>query len=665
MEICAGMPAEGRYVQAFVRKIIGFLSIDVSNPALLIAQYRAFSRQMPLMYFLLLTSSWALAIPHAGAAPFWLTVLVPLGLSGVAAWRVLTWWRSRRIVPTPEEAIRTLRRTNRLAVIIAIAFTSWSLALFPYGNAFAQTHVAFYMAITVIACIFSLMYVRSAALWVTLIVNGSIIAFFAATTQPHFVAIAVNVVLVSIGLMTMLNINYANFARMVEAQQRTEALNGENLRLANLDSLTELPNRRAFFARLETALAAARQSGGTLALGIVDLDGFKPVNDVYGHSAGDRLLVQVSQRLAGLEAQDIFIARLGGDEFAFLLPEISSDAEALLFGDTLAEMLSAPFPLPEATVKISASIGVATAHGSQIEASALFDRADYALYQGKAEKRGQATLFSSSHDAQIHRDARIEQALRSAYLETELSVLFQPIVDIERGAISSFEALARWQSPVLGAVSPGEFIPVAERAGIVGLLTGVLLRKSLTALAYWPADIRLSFNLSAHDLNSAEGVWAILDIIRTSQIDARRLELEITETSVTHDFTQVHQSIELLRNHGCGISLDDFGTGYSSLSRLHGLPLTRIKVDRSFVSSIENRPSSYKIVKSLLVLSRDIGLDCVLEGVETEAELAVIRQLGGRLIQGYLFSPPVPLARTADLIEQFHPVGPIRAAASA
>lgn len=642
-------------MRKWLTRTVGFLTVETDNPALLVSQYRAFSRQMPLMYFLLLSSSWALAIPHFGVAPIWLSVVVPLLLTAIACWRVWNWWRSRDIDPTPEIASSALRRTNRLSIIIAVAFSAWSLSLFPYGGAYGQSHVAFYMAITVIACIFSLMYLRSAALWVTLIVNGSVIAFFSATSQPHFVAIAINVVLVSIGLMTMLTINYRNFARMVDAQRQAEALSNQNLRLANLDSLTDLPNRRAFFTRLD-ALLAASSGSRPLALGIIDLDGFKPVNDVYGHSTGDRLLVQVSQRLAELAGDTVFIARLGGDEFAFLVPASVDDASAVAYGEHLAGSLSQPYALPEATVTISASVGVATGCGSDIAAEVLFDRADYALYQGKAEKRGHATLFNASHDARIHRDARIEQALRGADLDRELSVLYQPIVDIETGAIAGFEALARWHSPVIGKVSPDEFIPVAERAGIIGTLTRVLLRKSMAALERWPAEIRLSFNLSAHDLNSAEGALSLLAIIEAGRVDARRIELEITETSFTHDVAQVHNSIALFQQRGCGISLDDFGTGYSSLSRLHSLSLGRIKVDRSFVSEIESRPASYKIVKSVLALSREMGIDCVLEGVETEAELAVVRELGGRLIQGYLFSPPVALAETEALIERFHPL---------
>ena len=250
-------------------------------------------------------------------------------------------------------------------------------------------------------------------------------------------------------------------------------------------------------------------------------------------------------------------------------------------------------------------------------------------------------LFSADHEAQINRDSRIEQALKLADFDKELSIVFQPIVDVRSQTTVCFEALARWISPTLGRVSPAQFIPVAERAGIIGSLTRPLLRKALTAATAWSGNMRLSFNLSAYDLNSAEGTLAIVSIIHNSGFAPHRLDLEITETAFTHDFEQVSRSMDMLRLLGCGISLDDFGTGYSSLSRLHALPLTKIKIDRSFVTGLHESPTSFKIVKSMLALSRDMGLDCVIEGVETQEELAALRSLGGLMVQGYIYSPPI------------------------
>jgi len=638
----ASLRGIGSRLQRLRKNVRSFMSIPVDNPELLKAQYRAFSRQLPMMYFILMTSTWAVAATHMAYAPYWLTIGMPVAMTVFSSYRVVHWWRSRRIAPTPEIATQALNRTNRMASGIAITFVTWSLLLFPYGDAYAKSHLAFYMAITVISCIFCLTHLRPAAIKVTAIVDSAFIVFFAMTGQPTLLATAVNIGLVSIGMLVILMINYRDFTRMVDAQLRTEALGNENLRLANLDSLTDLPNRRAFFAHLDLSFEAAATSGGRLAVGIMDLDGFKPVNDLYGHAAGDRLLVEVGQRLAALcTPKNIHLSRLGGDEFALVVSDAPDDTDLAADGEELCAALRAPFYLPEAMVQISGSVGFAVYPGMASSSEELFDRADYALYHGKRSKRGNAVLFSADHNAEIHRDARIEQALKIADFATELDVVFQPIVDIRNEHAVGFEALARWTSPVLGPVSPALFIPVAERAGIISRLTRPLLERALKAAQQWPAHMRLSFNLSAYDLTSPEGALGVVSTIERSGFDPLRLDLEITETAFMHDFGQVQKSIELLRNLGCGISLDDFGTGYSSLSRLHALPLTKIKVDRGFVTNLHERPASYKIVKSLLALSGDMKVDCIVEGVETKEEMATLRKLGGELVQGFYYSRPI------------------------
>ena len=624
------------------RRVLEFMSIPVDQPELLKAQYRALSQQLPMMYLILITSTWAVAVTHMPYAPAWLTIAIPTVMTLLSGVRIARWARSRHIEPTTETAKRALYHTYRLSILITVGFVGWSLMLYPYGDAYTKSHLAFYMAITVISCIFCLMHLRPAAIMVTAIVDSAFVGFFATTGQPTLIATAINVALVSIGMLAILMINYRDFTRMIEAQLRTEALSNENLRLANLDSLTDLPNRRAFFTYLKQAFEAARDSGGRLAVGILDLDGFKPVNDIYGHAAGDRLLIEVGQRLTALCAQQsIHLSRLGGDEFALVVPDFAADFDLVAFGDQLCAALRAPFHLTESIAQISGSAGFAVYPVTASSPEELFDRADYALYHGKRTTRGSAILFSADHIAEIHRDAHIEQALKVADFERELEVVFQPIVDIRTEHTIGFEALARWTSPTLGQVPPSLFIPVAERAGIVGRLTRPLLQRSLAAARHWPADTWLSFNLSAYDLTSAEGVLSVVSTIEKSGFDPKRLDLEITETAFTHDFGQVQQSVAMLRALGCGISLDDFGTGYSSLSRLHALPLTKIKVDRSFVTKLHEKPASYKIVKSLLALSNDMSVDCIIEGVETREEMDTLMKLEGFLVQGYFYSPPI------------------------
>jgi diguanylate cyclase (GGDEF)-like protein len=619
--------------------------IPKSNPELLAAQFKAFTLQLPLMYLILMINTWGLAITHVKSAPGWLTIGAPAVMTIVSVWRSVIWWRFSQHDVDSDVAFAALVRTYRLSGVTSIIFTLWALALFPYGDAYAKAHVAFYMAITVIGVIFCMMHLRPAAFTVAFIVNGFFAVFFALSGNLVFVAIAINTTLVCAALLVILLIQYRDFTQMVSGK-------AENFRLANLDSLTNLPNRRAFFSYLEIAYQRAKSQGTVLAAGIIDLDGFKPVNDIYGHAVGDKLLCDLGQRLVAVCTESVYIARIGGDEFALVVDTFDGVAGLIAIGEQLCLALRAPSRLGDATIQISCSIGLSVFPDTAIDPDTLFAYADYALYQAKRSGRGKVILFSDRHDAEIRRDACIEQALQQADLEKELSVVFQPIMQLSSQSAVGFEALARWSSPVLGNVPPDQFIPLAERIGLIRTMTQVLLRKALSVAQQWPVELRLSFNLSAHDLGAPETVAELIDIIVCSAFDPLRLDLEVTETALIRDFSKVQNGTKLLRDVGCGISLDDFGTGFSSLTHLHGLPLTKIKVDRSFVTGLDKNPASYKIIKSLLALSRDMGVDCIVEGVETGSELAALTSLGGQFVQGYFYSQPIESSQVAKFLEQ-------------
>lgn len=620
-------------------------TIGTDNPELLRAQLAALSRLIPLLYAMLVANAWVMAITFWGKAPNWLSIHVAVVLSLICFIRLLQWWRKRDAPISNEQAARELQRTNIIAIVLGLAFSTWAIALFPYGDAYAQAHVGTFLALAMLGCMLCLIHLRSAAICVALTVGLPFAVFFALTGVPTFVGTAINVSFVTIAVVIVILIQYRDFTNMVDAQKQTERLSNENLRLANLDSLTGLASRRAFFVHLEETFLAARSNGTRLAVGIIDLDGFKSINDLYGHVIGDKLLAEAASRILLCKSYDrLFLSRLGGDEFAYIVENAGEDAAILEQGEQIATLLRPAFVLSDVTVQISGSIGMAVYPEMASSSDELYERADYALYHAKDTKRGHVSLFSSYHEAQINRDARIEQALKRADFEQEFSVAFQPIVNVRTQTTVGFEALARWVSPELGWVSPKYFIPVAERSGLISSLTRPLLRKALAAAEEWPKNIRLSFNLSSYDLSSAETILSIVSLIEKSPFDAKRIDLEITETALGYDFAQVLKSIQMLRLLGCGISLDDCGVGYSNLSRLHALPLTKIKIDRSFVTDIDKNEISQKIVRSLLALSADMGLECVIEGVETAEEIAEIRKLGGLLVQGYFYSPPLPPA---------------------
>ncbi|WP_122223272.1 bifunctional diguanylate cyclase/phosphodiesterase [Pseudomonas syringae group genomosp. 3] len=633
------------------KKVLGALrtlmSVPHDNPRLLQAQYVALSRQLPLMYFVLLVNTWALAFTHWLTAPTWLTLLIPALLTIICGIRARKWLRTvNKPPPSPQIILKTLRGTNSLAGVIAAGFAAWSLSLYPYGDAYAQAHVAFFMGITVIVCIFCMMHLRPAALTTAVVVNTAFVIFFASTHNLTFIATAVNIVLVSIGMLIILQYQYRDFTSLVDVQVKTEQLSNENLLLANQDSLTGLPNRRQFFHTLDAAMQEAMQQQTGLAVGVLDLDGFKPVNDLYGHRIGDRLLILVAERLMTAASDTVHVSRLGGDEFALVIKgDVGKDA-LLNFGKHLCRLMHDSFELSDMPIQIGATLGIATFPGTADNATQLFEYADYALYQGKNHNPGATCLFSAAHREQLHADGITEQALRRANLDTEFHVLFQPIIESCTRETVAFEALARWNSPELGSVSPAHFIPIAERIGMINKLTGPLLTHALQKALFWPAPIRLSFNLSAHDCATCESVNLIVGIIESSGFDASRLDLEITETAIMQDIAQVQQAITQFRQLGCGISLDDFGTGYSSLSQLHALALTKLKIDRSFVTGVHNNPASYKIVKSLVALSLDMSLGCVIEGVETQDELNALTSLGCTMVQGFFYSPPISFEET-------------------
>jgi diguanylate cyclase (GGDEF)-like protein len=639
-------------LKSHLAAVVELFRVPADNPELMRAQFDAFSKQIPLLYFILITNTIAVAYTYVPLAPASLSMIMPAVLIAVTGFRTFWWLRQRGVVRNDADILRNLRLTNWIAAPIAAGFTLWSFALYPYGDAFAKSQVAFYMAVTVIGCIFSLMHLRSAALIVTLVVDVPYVLFYFATGEPTLEAMAVNNLLVTGAMVTVLFIYYRDFADLVASrksllaqQAATQALSDENFRLANLDSLTELPNRRRFFAELSSAFTDAERRNVRVAVGIIDLDGFKPINDNYGHSVGDRVLIEAGRRIRevceGFGPQRVEFARLGGDEFGLVVCGDPDDADLMRLGERIGDRVKLPYQLDTAHTGLSCSIGFALFPQSATTAEALYECADYSLYHAKRHLRGRTVIFSSELEAEIRSRGVIENLLRTADFSTEMDLVFQPIVDAMSEHTAGFEVLARWRSSRLGLVSPADFIPAAERIGLIRPLTQALLVRALATAKTWPDHIRLSFNLSAHDVCSPEGILPLITIIERSGLPPHRIDFEITETAVTFDFVRAQQSIAALKAMGCGISLDDFGTGYSSLSHVHWLPLDKIKIDRSFIADVNDNAVSHKIIKSLTGLCDDMEIACVAEGVETRAQLDTLRRLGCDFIQGYYFAKPM------------------------
>jgi diguanylate cyclase (GGDEF)-like protein len=623
---------------------------QAKEAALSRSQFDAFSRQLPLLYVILVVNSLAVAVTHADVAPAWLAIWLPAAMCTACAIRLVVWVRRRQHLAslTDAEVAARLKTTVWLIALLGVIFTGWGLLLFPYGGPYARAHVAFYMSITVIGCIFCLMHMRKAALLLTAIVIVPFSLFCSLTHNAVLVAIAINMLLVAVAMILVLLTYYRDFANLVESKHALQAkqaelqrLSDENSRLANLDNLTGLPNRRRFLADLDALFEAAQAQHARFAVGVIDLDGFKQVNDLYGHGAGDRVLEEVGRRLLDRSGSRIRVARLGGDEFGLLVTDLHEPQELREIGATICETLRAPYAWPGATARLSASLGFATFPDAGLSPAQLFERADYALYFAKEHRRGGTTIFSSEHEKQIRELGRIEQALRQADLEREMTLHFQPIVDVMRDRIVSYEALARWDSPTLGAVPPSLFIKVAERSNFIHAVTVALFRKVLATMQACDPAVRVAFNLSARDIGSADAVANIADMVRASGIEPVRLTFEVTETAVIQDFEQASASLDVLKRLGANISLDDFGTGYSSLTCIHRLPLDKVKIDRGFLDRIDEDLAAQDIVRSIVELCRSLDLTCVAEGVQTEAQADVLRGLGCTVMQGFYFGVPV------------------------
>lgn len=603
------------------------------------AVIQAYSRQVPVLYVILSISAVALATSHWSVAPLALTLIVPGVLVVLCAVRLVIWTRRQDRAYEVEAARKALRTANVIGPVIGLCFLAWAIALFDHGDPYQKAHVIFFCGFTVVSCIFCQLHVLTAALGVTASIIPPLTLFLVTRGEPTLTAIGVTLAGVSAAMVRMLFVHSKSFREMIAWQVETKRLSDENRRLANLDSLTALPNRRRFFARLDEIIGDEAASG-RFVIGVIDLDGFKPINDLYGHVAGDQVLIEVGARLELIAGDKAFICRLGGDEFAMILEGDVDDDEALALGDRICEALQVPFVLPGLAAKISASVGLVSSRQGGGSAQLLYERADYALYHAKQNQRGRAVMFSEEHETAIRRFGLIEQNLLGADLDAELSLVFQPIVCVATGRVTMFEALARWVSPEIGPVSPAEFVPIAERSELVNRMTQILFRKALATAALLPDGVPISFNLSARDLQP-EPMTQMLAMIRRSGVAPSRIVFEITETAAMRDIALAERSLSLLRGLGASIALDDFGAGYSSLSHVRRLPLDKLKVDRDFIIDIETDDRAKGVMKSVIDLCRNLRLECVAEGVETERQRDVLLGLGCATMQGYLFSRPI------------------------
>jgi diguanylate cyclase (GGDEF)-like protein len=775
----------------------GLFAIPTNIPGLMQSQVKALSGRIPLLYFIVFVNTAAVAWTHYGIAPDFLTIGFPALVLIAGLMRARPWVKSRGRAISDADARGLLNATVIVAGVFGAMFLAWGLALYQYGDAYAQGHVVFYMAITVISGIFCLMHLRSAALVLTGVTVVPFSIFFLATGHPVFIAIAINTLLVSAVMVYVLLTYSRDFATIVAFQKalvETHKAETERVRsateieraaqreilkhagrfevalnnmqqglcmfdvddrlivcnqryarmyelpdeltqpgarwrdivahrvktfgyrdlgyddvlaqhraidltknettatrllgdgriilvrhrpikeggwvatheditersktqaqlshLAHHDALTGLANRHLLQERMERAVAGL-QRGEAFAILCIGLNHIKSANDALGHAVGDALLREVAARLSACVLEGDTVARIGGSEFAVLQVGIAGPDEPVNRAQTLLDVLTRPYEIEGHQIIIDANVGLALAPRDETAGPPLLRQADIALSRAKAEGGKTWRAFEAAMDAELQNRRGLEIDLRRALANNEFEVHFQPINSAKTRSVRSFEALARWRHPERGMISPADFIPLAERTGLIAPLGEWVLRTACQEATHWPSDVRVSVNLSACQFRAGDLIGMVRKALADTGLPARRLELEITESVLLDGSGDNLATLHALRDLGAKIAMDDFGTGYSSLSYLRSFPFDKIKIDQSFVKNIDQRDAR-EIVRAIANLGRTLGITTTAEGVETEEQLKTMIAYRCTEVQGYLFSRPVPASQVRRLLDMFY-----------
>jgi diguanylate cyclase (GGDEF)-like protein len=623
---------------------------DAATPfgrALLQVRYRALQRQIPLLYLIALANLVGL-IASSGLGPASIWHPANLLILGILV-RLVHWMRSGKKSPEPGRIQRELRITFALAAVLSLSAGYWAIELLLSGSPKQQDLVILFAALAAIGCSYGVSSFPAAARLPLLLFALPLALVLAFSPNPAHLGVGVCLALITLATLRLHGLQSRGLVELVRSQtiaeeERQRAFAAEQAALAekarvreiaDTDSLTGLPNRRAFLAALEARLGG----GERFALALLDLDGFKPINDVFGHAVGDGVLAEVARRLSQGAQDGAIAARIGGDEFALIIP--GGGARAVRTGERLCRELGRSYRIDGRELRISACCGIVAGNPGESDLAAMLRRADAALYAGKQEGRGRTALFTTRMERANDRRTEIERALRDPAVDDAIKLVFQPIYDLEQNRIAAFEALARWTHPTLGTIGPDEFIAVAEQAHVIDRISNALLARAAAEAQKWPDDIGLSFNVSAVQLCTVSAAEQILGIVVAAGLDPARLKLEVTETSLMVDIDGARRNLERLRAAGVRIVLDDFGAGYASISYLREMSFDAIKIDGSLVVDADSADPAFRLLRGVIDMCASIGVPCVAEHIERQEQLDLVRRLGCRFGQGYALSHPL------------------------
>jgi diguanylate cyclase (GGDEF)-like protein len=423
--------------------------------------------------------------------------------------------------------------------------------------------------------------------------------------------------------------------------------------MATHDGLTGLPNRSAFLDQLRRSMAYAARSQRRLAVLFLDLDRFKGINDSLGHPIGDDLLRIVAERLRGVVRESDMVARLGGDEFIVLLNEVRHEHDLARVARKVTSTLAQPCQLGQREYRVTASVGIAVFPHDGADPDVLIRNADTAMYHAKASGPNRFSYYAAHMNEESAQSLELETALRDAVERKAFHLVYQPQLDLDVGAVVGAEALLRWVDPRRGSISPAQFIPLAERIGVIEPLGEWVLEQACREAASWRRrELRIAVNVSTRQLQDETFAERVATILHATSLDPERLEIEITESSVLEEQGTMLNTLEALRHKGCRIVIDDFGTGYAALSALRRLPADGLKIDRSFVAEVNRSPADATIASGIISIARGLGMATVAEGVETREQAAFLHASGCPLMQGFYFAKPVRAEEFLPRIEE-------------
>lgn len=652
----------GRFVR-ILDSLAGIGFATEFERALLSERFDVLKRQLPWLYAIISVSVVCVQLVAGGERA--ISLLPAAILLAVIAGRAAHIRCVRKSILSAEAVRDELRKTFIVASAFFLLYSLWAGSLFLSSGPEIRGDVAMLAGLAAIGASCGLAGFPAAARIPLLLLGIPFgVALILEFVSAH-AGIGACLIILSLINLRMVKVRDEAFTRLissrllVEAEKR-RALDAEAAAisekteisdLANTDPLTGVANRRGFLGAIDSFDDAHRRKLGLI---LLDLDGFKPINDTFGHATGDALLVQVSERLRPLAAPGAPVARLGGDEFAIVC-DCGGPRDAIAIAEQAVAVLSRPFRIDGRNLTISACAGVS--YEGEADVGEAARRADIALFDAKKSGRGSVALFSEDMEREVQRRTAIEQALRDPALPGSIGLSFQPIFRLDRMELIAFEALARWRHPELGWISPSEFIPITEQISVLDEISYELLRCAANVACEWPEHVRLSFNLSPVELCSAETASRVLQIIGNAGLDPRRLHIEVTETALLADFALARRTLSTLGAKGVRIVLDDFGAGYSSISYLREMSFDAVKLDGSLIASAAHPGSGRPLLRGVLALCRAMGQDCIAEHIETDGQLELLRALGCRYGQGFGLAAPMSAADARQLALDVGPGG--------